>query len=245
MRTRRRPRRAGTRWWRRISTPSWPAPRWARAAACVCGRCWAAAWHGRRAGAPGGCADEPAPRRSHASAPECPACPQVIQDQHAEHGKAPGAMGDLLGQFNVATFKTSELSWRLLALPCLPCCWAGLRMCWQRRARARRRRHGRPSHRGPVPLPPLPCSSTDENDAEFWNRLIPEHERPMEQTEVVSGGGPVARCGGAGGPCASVDLLRALSPPSPTPGTLAPTGGPGYPRLAHAPAGRRDAGGRR
>lgn len=63
----------------------------------------------------------PIPLRTHPP-PFTP--PQVVQDT-GEQGTA-GRMGALLGQFNVATFRTSE------------------------------------------------------DDAAFWNRLIPEHERPKE-----------------------------------------------------------------
>ncbi|KAL4856079.1 Protein CHROMATIN REMODELING 5 [Chlorella vulgaris] len=58
---------------------------------------------------------------------------EVVQDTGLPQGT--GRMGDLLGQFNVATFKTNE------------------------------------------------------DDAAFWNRLIPEDQRPKEQPEVIDTGG--------------------------------------------------------
>jgi chromodomain-helicase-DNA-binding protein 1 len=57
---------------------------------------------------------------------------ELVHDTGEAHGQAPGRMGELLGQFSVATFKTNE------------------------------------------------------DDAAFWSRLIPEDQRPKQQTEVVS-----------------------------------------------------------
>lgn len=70
------------------------APRWAR-----CAR-HAALCRARRAA--------PAPTRPPPP-PHTPPSPQIIHDTGQPHGQAPGRMGDLLGQFSVATFKTSAL----------------------------------------------------------------------------------------------------------------------------------------
>ncbi|PRW57711.1 CHROMATIN REMODELING 5 isoform A [Chlorella sorokiniana] len=64
---------------------------------------------------------------------------ELVHDTGEAHGQAPGRMGELLGQFSVATFKTNE------------------------------------------------------DDAAFWSRLIPEDQRPKQQTEVLEAGTRASR----------------------------------------------------
>ena len=47
-----------------------------------------------------------------------PPLSQLVHDTGEAHGQAPGRMGELLGQFSVATFKTSESCGGAGLIPC-------------------------------------------------------------------------------------------------------------------------------
>lgn len=137
----------------------------------------------------------PHPIPSHHHHP-APATEQVVEDK-GETQQA-GRMGDLLGQFNVATFKTSELS----GPPGGPDRAASPQL--SRGPFPSIEQHGSLSpHLSPPPmLPPHPADAcprlfrsapaADEDDTAFWNRLIPEDQRPKEKAEVVSCAKPCA-----------------------------------------------------